>query len=80
VRRGILLGLFVHARSLFSSLLYVRCIRVLHIAVADEVDSQVMNVFGTLLLFGVKPEWLHMAYTVQVLYLLPLRVRFMPFS
>lgn len=39
-----------------------------------------MNVFGTLLLFGVKPEWLHVVYTAQVLYLLPLRVRFIPHS
>lgn len=34
-----------------------------------------MNVFGTSLLFGLAPEWIHISYTVQVLYLLPLRVR-----
>lgn len=33
-----------------------------------------MNVFGTCLLFGLAPEWLHISYTVQILYLLPLRV------
>lgn len=47
---------------------------------ATETDPQVMNVFGTLLLFGVKPEWLYMVYTVQALYLLPLRVWIIPFS
>lgn len=41
-----------------------------------NIHFQVMNVFGTSLLFGVRPEWLHIAYTVQALYLLPLRVRF----
>lgn len=37
-----------------------------------------MNVFGTALLLGFAPEWIHISYTVQVLYLLPLRVRTYP--
>ncbi|KAH8118516.1 hypothetical protein DFH11DRAFT_678400 [Phellopilus nigrolimitatus] len=33
----------------------------------------VMSVLVTALLFGMAPQWLHIAYTVQALYLLPLR-------
>ncbi|KLO06352.1 hypothetical protein SCHPADRAFT_882928 [Schizopora paradoxa] len=33
----------------------------------------VMSLLATSLLFGLAPEWLHVAYTVQALYLLPLR-------
>ncbi|KAH7873189.1 uncharacterized protein C8R40DRAFT_397033 [Lentinula edodes] len=36
----------------------------------------VMSLLSSALLFGLAPQWVHIAYTVQALYLLPLRVYF----
>ncbi|KAJ3810167.1 hypothetical protein F5876DRAFT_42331 [Lentinula aff. lateritia] len=36
----------------------------------------IMSLLSSALLFGLAPQWVHLAYTVQALYLLPLRVYF----